>query len=167
MLIFAVFYGIIIIVKIRFGSVFFMIQILKGNIFSAPAGSYFAHCISSDFSLGAGLAKEIDKKFSMRYQLFENFPYEEGKNYGYVGKALLIDNIFNLVTKPRLKHNVRLEVLRDALEDMKAQCEEKEILNVVMPKIGTGHDHLNWDDVLNIIKDVFYTSRIDIDIYEL
>jgi hypothetical protein len=144
-----------------------MIRILKGNIFATPPDCYIAHSISGDFSLGAGLAKEIDKKYCMRYQLFDNFPYDAGKNYGYVGKALLIDNIFNLVTKPKFRHKVRMDDLKHALEDMKEQCEDKEILNVVMPKIGTGHDHLPWDDVYDIIESVFGSSRVDIDIYEL
>jgi hypothetical protein len=139
----------------------------QDDIFNAPRGQHIVHCISGDFTLGAGLAKKIDDVYNMRYKLFKTYPYEDGKNYGYVGKALLIDDVFNLVNKPKFKHKPRIEDLRNALEDLRDQCEEKGIHKIAMPKIGTGHDHMNWDDVLTVIEEVFDDTDIDIDVYYL
>lgn len=74
---------------------------IKGDLFSAPQGFYLAHCISTDFALGAGIAKKFDEVYNMRFKLHKRFPNER---FGYVGKALLIDNVFNLVTKYKYYH---------------------------------------------------------------
>ncbi len=37
----------------------------------------------------------------MRYKLYRNYPIFNNEKYGYVGEALLVDNVFNLVTKAR------------------------------------------------------------------
>ena len=33
----------------------------QGDLFLVPHGYYFAHCISGDFTLGAGIAVEFDR----------------------------------------------------------------------------------------------------------
>ena len=144
------------------------IQIIQGDIFDVPRGTYIAHGISGDFSLGAGLAKKIDERYNMRYKLFLKYPFDPGKNNGYVGKALLIDDVFNLVDKSHYKQKLDLTDLMAALEDMKAQCIDLGVKKIAMPKIGTGHDHMNWVDVLDIIEDTFADcDDMEINIYEL
>lgn len=130
-------------------------------------GVYIAHCVSGDFSLGAGLAKKIDEKYDMRYQLFRTYPFEEGSNTGYVGKALLIGDVFNLVTKEHRYDKVNLDDLRATLDDMLNQCEDKGIRKLAMPRIGTGHDHLDWNDVSELIEQVFFDSDVEVFICEL
>ena len=38
----------------------------KLNLFSIDDSYYIVYCISADFALGAGIAKEIDKRFNIR-----------------------------------------------------------------------------------------------------
>ena len=144
-----------------------MITEVQGDLFSAPQGYYLAHCISGDFALGAGIAKKFDEIYNMRFKLFKNFPLTDGERYGYVGNALLVDNVFNLVTKPRCYHKPTYDTLYDTLVDMKKYCDNLCIDKIAMPKIGCGLDRLNWDSVKETIEEVFDDEDIDIVVYSL
>lgn len=135
---------------------------VNGDLFSVPQGYYLAHCISGDFALGAGIAKKFDSVYNMRFKLFRDYPIEDGEKYGWVGSALLIDNVFNLVTKPRYFHKPDYDTLYETLVDMRDQCEEFDITKLAMPKIGCGLDRLDWGRVQEIIQDVFDSTDIDI-----
>ena len=133
------------------------------DLFTVPQGYYLAHCISADFALGAGIAKTFDEVYHMRFKLFrayDNYIYEGGD-------ALLIDNVFNLVTKPKCYHKPRYEAVREALEEMKFIMEINATTKLAMPKIATGLDRLNWDEVYDIICEVFEDTDVEILICEL
>lgn len=139
------------------------ITIEKKDLFTMPQGYYLAHCISADFSLGAGIAKAFDSVYNMRFKLFRNYP-----NYGYQGgDALPVDNVFNLVTKNKCWHKPNYESLRDALDSMKEQLDFLGANKLAMPWIGCGLDKLDRDIVYDIICDVFEDIDIDIVICEL
>lgn len=135
----------------------------KRDLFTMPQGYYLAHCISSDFALGAGIAKTFDSVYNMRFKLFRNYP-----DYKYVGgDALLIDNVYNLVTKPKYWHKPTYDSLREALEMMKEQMDFVGATKLAMPKIGCGLDKLSWNQVYDIICEVFEDTDIEIVICEL
>jgi len=46
----------------------------KRDLFTVSNDYALVHCISADFKLGAGIAKEFDKKFNARQKLFKVFP---------------------------------------------------------------------------------------------
>lgn len=139
------------------------ITIVKKDLFTVPQGYYLAHCISADFALGAGIAKTFDEVYNMKFKLYREFD-----EYSYVGgEALLIDNVFNLVTKPRCYHKPTYEALREALESMKYMMEAYATTKLAMPKIGCGLDRLEWDAVYEIICEVFKDTNIAILICEL
>ena len=71
----------------------------KRDLFTVPQGYYLVHCISGDYTLGAGIAKQFVEVYNMRFKLHKNFPLPDGERSAHVGEALLIDNVFNLVTK--------------------------------------------------------------------
>lgn len=135
---------------------------VNGDLFAVPQGYYLAHCISGDFTLGAGIAKRFDEVYNMRFKLFRDYPIEDGMKSGWVGEALLVDNVFNLVTKSRCYHRPDYETLYDALADMRDQCEELDITKLAMPKIGSGLDRLDWEKVKELIQEVFEDSDIEI-----
>ena len=130
----------------------------KKDLFTIPQGYYLAHCISADFTLGAGIAKVFDKTYNMRFKLFRNFD-----DYEYDGgDALLIDNVFNLVTKKKYWHKPTYATLKGALEDMKIQILQNDIHYLAMPLIGSGLDRLDWTLVRKSIQEIF--SDVDINI---
>lgn len=139
------------------------ITTVNKDLFTMPQGYYLAHCISADFALGAGIAKAFDSVYNMRFKLFRQYP-----DYEYNGgDALLIDNTFNLVTKQKYWHKPTYDSLREALEMMKEQLDFLGATKLAMPKIGCGLDRLSWDQVYDIICEVFEDMDIDIVICEI
>lgn len=132
------------------------------NLFNVRQGYYLAHCISGDYALGAGIAVQFDDEYNMRYKLHKYYPIPDGAKYANVGSALLVDNVFNLVTKPRCFHKPTYDSLYDTLMDMKVQCQEMDIEKLAMPRISAGLDRLDWEKVRDIIEDVFGDTDIDI-----
>lgn len=139
------------------------ITIEKRDLFTVPQGYYLAHCISADFALGAGVAKTFDEVYNMRFKLFKTYD-----NYQYEGgDALPIDNVFNLVTKPKCYHKPRYEAVREALEVMKEIMINLDTTKLAMPKIAAGLDRLEWSKVYDIICEVFEDTDVEILICEL
>lgn len=141
------------------------------DLFSVPHGYHLAHCISADFALGAGVAKQIEQRYGMRSMLFNmygtaandspsGFDGWDWKNGGPV--CLACSNVLNLVTKNCCFHKPTLASLELALEDMKMVCREQAITKVAMPHIGCGLDRLNWGEVRPLIEAVFADMDIEI-----
>lgn len=132
------------------------------DLFTVPQGYYLAHCISGDYALGAGIAKQFVENYNMRFKLHKIYPIPDGEKFANVGQALLVDNVFNLVTKARVFHKPTYETLYDTLLDMRIQCENLDISRIAIPLLGCGLDRLNWEQVKDIIEDVFDSTDIEI-----
>ena len=132
----------------------------KRNLLEVPQGWWIAHCISGDFALGAGVARQIDETFDMKEMLNANW----GDDPELLEENCCIPcgNVLNLVTKRKYWHKPTLDSLREALEDMRMLIEGEHIHKVAMPKIGCGLDRLNWDDVSPMIQDVFKNTDVEI-----
>ena len=72
---------------------------IKKDLFDVPSKYYLAHCINGSYNLGAGIAKIFRDRLFMQSKLRSMYPIEEGEESKYIGDALLIGNVFNLVTK--------------------------------------------------------------------
>ena len=98
----------------------------------------------------------------MRYKLHNHYPIPDGEKFANIGKALLVDNVFNLVTKARCFHKPTYDTIYETLVDMKEQCEEWDITKLAIPYIGCGLERLNWDEVKDVIEDVFEDTDVEI-----
>ena len=127
------------------------------DLFSVPHGYYFAHCISGDFALGAGIAVKFNELYNMRKKLKGIYDYIVTENC-----AILIDNVFNLVTKRKAYHKPTSDSLREALVDMAEQVVDLEIEKIAIPLLGCGLDKLSWNIVKEMIEEVF--EDIDVEI---
>jgi hypothetical protein len=143
--------------------------IVTGDLFTAPRGTVLAHCISADFALGAGIAKTFDHVYDMKAKLNAYYPnyFFEACDREFEGQALLVDDVFNLVTKPHCYDKPTYETLAQALVDMVHQMHTFHMKKLAMPKIGCGLDRLDWEQVEVLIKGIFEDTDIDITIYEL
>ena len=128
------------------------------DLFTVPQGYMLAHCISADFNLGGGIARQFCEHYNMRERLMNGY----GTDFSEVGISLQIDNVHNLVTKRYVKDKPTYADLKKALEDMKAGMELDGQEKVAMPRIGCGLDGLDWGIVKAIIKDVFEDTDIEI-----
>lgn len=135
----------------------------KMNLFLLPQGWAFAHCISADFALGAGIAKEFDRIFNMREMLNLHWGPISGFDDQWQAPCCLpCLNVFNLITKEKYYHKPTLASLRVALEELRDLVVELGIKKLAMPKIGCGLDRLDWEDVSPMIQEIFEDCDIEI-----
>lgn len=135
---------------------------VQQDLFTVPQGYYLAHCISGDYALDVDIAKKFDEVYNMRFKLNRDYAIPECEKFANVGRALLVDNVFNLVTKQRYFHKPTYDDLYDALIDMKGQIEDFGITKLAMSKISSGLDCLEWECVKDVIEDVFENTNIEI-----
>lgn len=136
-----------------------VIEEKRMNLFEVPEDFVFAHCISADFALGAGIAIEFNKRFDMKKKLKENF---QGAQLDWIGDALRIDNVYNLVTKFRYYQKPTYYTLSCSVESLKLQMELAGEHKLAIPKIGCGLDKLSWGKVKRIIEETFNETDVHI-----
>lgn len=128
---------------------------MQKDLFEVEDNHHLAHCISSDYALGAGIAVAFNKKYDMKRKLFL-------KGTGKYPDCIQIGNVFNLVTKNKCWEKPTYENLRSSLFLMKDAIVSKRITHLAMPRIGSGLDRLEWAKVKEIIEDVFQDIDIEI-----
>lgn len=136
----------------------------KGDLFTMPREYCLAHCISADFVLGAGIAKQFDRIYQMRFKL--NNRYGDIPQKERVGKTYFVDNVFNLITKEWYYNKPTYETLTHCLEEIKERMIQLNITKLAIPKIGCGLDRLQWNVVEQIIKGVFANTDVEIVVNE-
>lgn len=130
------------------------------NLFEKKSEYWLAHCISSDFALGKGIAVQFNKHFNIKNKLIAEFsPLWEGKGYCLICEGT---NVFNLVTKKRYYDKPTYETLRQSLLSMKQQAELRDVTKIAMPLIGCGLDKLEWEKVREIINVIFDGTNIEV-----
>jgi hypothetical protein len=118
---------------------------IDGDLFvDAPPSAALAHCVGSDFKMGAGLAVEFKKRFGEQ-ELLRDLHLRPGS----VAKRPQRDRhtgqlqryVFHLVTKPKSANCLpRPPEFRCAVRAMARECVRLKIDTVAMPKIGAGLD---------------------------
>ncbi len=131
------------------------------NLFAVSKDNYLVHCISSDFALGAGIAKEFRNRGTAR-QLEMRYSKNWWIGHGY---CLMTDipgfkGVYNLVTKERYFNKPTYFTLEEALMNLKRElgypgvADENGAINIAMPYIGCGLDRLQWNEVKEVIYKV-------------
>lgn len=134
------------------------------DLFFCTDDYFLAQCISTDFAMGKGIAVEFNKHFDTKNILKKTYPdylanwKADGRKYD----CILIDKVFNLITKERYFNKPTYETLEHSLIIMKTLCLENSVKKLAMPVIGCGLDRLNWDKVSEIIKKTFCDTDIEI-----
>lgn len=132
---------------------------------------YFAHCISADCAMGAGIAIQFVDWFQKKYDLnLRSFCNCRSTN---VGTCVDTGRLFNLVTKECYWDKPSYSSLERSLKCMaKTYMQnyvigsmdgvETKLTTIVMPCIGCGLDQLDWTRVRNIIFKVFKYIPVNI-----
>lgn len=129
---------------------------LEINIMGVPQGYYLAQGISRDLNFKVGLPAVFEKQYNMAAKLKRNYTDME------LGKALLVDNVFNLVAKDSSYDFPDRDMLMDAIINMRDQMETNMVTKLAIPKICCGRNGLDWDDVKNMFEFVFDDSDVQI-----
>ncbi|MGN1402948.1 MAG: macro domain-containing protein [Ruminococcus sp.] len=134
----------------------------KLDLFLLTDSHWLAHCISADFALGAGIAKEFAKRFDEKRFLSENrdsFPAWNETGFCIPDEQ---NHVLNLVTKKGWRNKPTLLSLEQALQSMAAFAAQNAVTKIAMPKIGCGLDRLHWEDVSPLIQQVFAGTEMEI-----
>lgn len=127
-------------IKIVYGSIW--------DVYNSVSNISMCHCISNDKALGAGIAVEFEKRFKLRDRL--------KKLDTNVGDVILMDGVFNLITKEKYYHKPTPEAFCKTINSMVNICELEEIKVIVMPCIGCGLDKISlsfmYDTLFNAIQ---------------
>lgn len=132
---------------------------------------YFAHCISADCVMGAGIAVQFVDWFKKEYDL--NLRSLCSCSCVNEGTCIETGKLFNLVTKEHYWDKPTYSSLERALKCMAKTYMQNYIINsmdgteaetttIVMPRIGCGLDQLEWTKVENIIFKVFRYIPVNI-----
>lgn len=137
------------------------------DLFTTDNDYVLAHCISSDFAMGAGIAVKFTD-MGVRDILMSNYP-QKWENEGYCIPVGLQDRIVcNLITKEEYWHKPTYRSITESLTSMRdwiiAENKSGSVhaLKIAMPMIGCGLDGLEWDEVSDIIQSVFADTDVEI-----
>lgn len=134
-------------------------KLIQDDVFNHK-DCYYAHCISRDYALGAGIAVEFDKRYDMRNRLLK---LAEEKTETLDEKCIEVENVFNLITKEKYWQKPSYKSLEESLLEMKEKLSKnKNIKKLVMPKIGCGLDRLSWGKVEPMVQEIFKDLDIEI-----
>lgn len=134
-------------------------KLIQDDVFNHK-DCYYAHCISRDYALGAGIAVEFDKRYDMRNRLLK---LAEEKPETLDEKCIEVENVFNLITKEKYWEKPSYNSLEESLLEMKEKLSKnKNKKKLVIPKIGCGLDRLSWDKVEPMVQELFKDLDIEI-----
>ena len=137
-------------------------QEVIGNVFVSKDS--IAHCVSADFELSAGIARQFKRQFPTKD------PSNLDHSYTPLWPQWLPETrryLYHLVTKQKYFNKPTYSTLRASLEIMRTHAESNSISRISMPCIGTGLDQLDWDKVKLLIQETFRTSPVQVVVYIL
>jgi len=140
---------------------------VPGNLFDYDTQGYsLVHCISANSDFKHGIAKYFQARYRTKDEIKRYVPVNYWAGHGYC-LATNNNGVYNLVVANDYFDKPTLATMREALEDMKYQCETRGTYKIAMPYIGCGFGELDWNDVKQIIIDIFASTEFDIKIVYL
>ena len=124
------------------------------------------HCISANAEMSKRFAQVLSERVPLlrrtcrRANLLKDqvFPFCDCCSGRY---------IYNLVTKEKYSDKPDLQTLATTLQNMQANATIHGVSTIAIPKIGCGLDQRNWQDVVNLLRNIFACSDIQIVVYSL
>ena len=151
-----------------------LLNIVRQDITKLSGNCVICHCISADAAMGAGVALALVRKYpdlkstvqsvlktthldtSVGHVVF----YADSYSHTLIANMVTKQNYWDKSTTMPSGHY--LKNLRECLENVRNIMDGLNEKKLAMPKIGCGLDRCNWDDVLQIIDEVFGNSDIEI-----
>lgn len=133
------------------------------DIFYKPQN--LVHCISQDFKLGKGFAKQINEKFDSKNYLSK----KDNKKQNVLIQPISENKykIFHLVTKLKYYDKPTLEDIKNCLINLRNYLIQNDIFEIHMPKISSGLDQIPFPKVVDLINIIFKETHIKIIIHNL
>lgn len=129
------------------------IRELKEDLLAMPVYYNIAHCIPADFTVYGVTAKRIDEMYDLINLLKRD--YLDWEIQPAVGDVNYLKNLFTLFATPKKYARPSMEDLRKCIANLAQECVDLGIMYLAMPRIGCGHNKLNWDEVKDMICEEF------------
>ena len=133
---------------------------IEGDLFSSKG--CLAHCVSADFHMGVGVAKQVKTRYPTTYPKDVNHKRQPVFAQWIEGERRYV---YHLVTKQRYFEKPTYESVKTSLQQMRTHAEWSGVHRISMPRMGCGLDKLNWSEIRSLIKDVFKGSHVAITVY--
>lgn len=134
---------------------------VEGNLFEAPDDFALGHCVSADFKMSQGIALEFRKRFGQVDTLInQNKKITEIASIEHNNRQIIY-----IINKQKFKEKPTLEGMFMSIMNLRKFCKENNVTKIAIPRIGSGHDQLNWDQVRSMIRYIFKKSNIKILIF--
>ncbi|MEY8366573.1 macro domain-containing protein [Anaerovoracaceae bacterium 41-7] len=155
-----------------------MISIIDGNLFATDA-PIIAHQVNCMGKMGSGVAKQIKERFPHAYDVYMSSEMKLGQVVPavcidkYTGREVVIMHMF---AQDKYGYDGReytdLGALFACLFRLRISAnelgDEFGYKKIAMPyKIGCGLGGGNWDEVYQLIKDIFDDTDIEIELWRL
>lgn len=143
-----------------------VLNVQKGNLFDLDNRKYiYAHCISLDCKMGAGIATTFDKDFPGMKSYIKRVVSENRLNYPCVVPYFNNDKrVYNLITKEKYWQKPTIESMEAVIRELAFMCDNNHTNYLAIPKIGCGLDRLSWPKVRELIEKYFYGMDIRIEV---
>lgn len=127
------------------------------SIFDVPQGWELVGAFSADKQYTAGLPAAFNKVFDLNKKLehTEDWNFKPGVCY-------CVSNLNMLIVKESTYDAPNKIALEDALMDLLIDVEEFGTNKLAMPKICTGKNGFEWDEILQLIKNTFDDTDVEI-----
>ena len=131
-----------------------------GDLFKVPKDYVLAHCISRDCEMGAGIAKEFNRRYPrMKNCLLSTRPSKTAVVFYHQRDK---HEVLNMVTKERYFHKPTRNDFNKTVISLKNEVVARGIKKLAIPLIGSGLDKLNWNVSSEFIKQTFKGTNIEI-----
>ena len=114
--------------------------------------------------MAAGIAGKIKQQFPMRKPTSDSvrqkalWPQIIKKPQRFV---------YLLIKKTRYFHKPTYKALRASLLALKSHAETNNVTRISMPRVGCGLDQLDWEELRDMIQDVFHGSTVQVTVLTL
>lgn len=139
---------------------------VPGNIFNTTA-QVIVNTVNCEGVMGRGIALEFKNRFPDMYEKYKEFCDQKLMKPGVLQLYKKSTPwILNFPTKNYWKFPSKIEYLEKGLQKFAATYQQKEIISVAFPKLGTESGGLDWVDV----KEIMYRyldnlQGLDVEIY--
>ncbi|KAK0053517.1 O-acetyl-ADP-ribose deacetylase 1 [Biomphalaria pfeifferi] len=134
---------------------------VDGDLFDCPSTWSMAHGVGEDLVMRIGIAETFLKRFGQLDLL--------NSQKATVGQCAVLKDqsryIYYMIIKKLCNQQVQESSLRQALLFMRDHCKSHGVKQLAMPKVGKGHNSLEWDKVRRLINDVFAQTDIHVTVY--
>ncbi len=122
---------------------------------------YFINPVNTKGIMGKGLAKEFKIQYPSHFEQYKNACDE---NEIKIGKLFfdIQNHIIAFPTKDHWRGKSKIEYISKGLDDLILKTKEKNIKNIIMPKIGSGLGGLDFANiVLPLLKEKLSDTHLE------